>query len=149
MQKRTLWKTGVVHGGARRSHRINTGRHLLQLCHALPSRSTGRQVADHQKRLLTGRLLRTLIQLRSQVCFFGLRWHRAALVAVHGAMAVWVADLQRSKLVFEQPLGSLEQLVLAFLGGRRVREGGHAAPRTTGGILQGRDRLAQQESRAQ
>ena len=93
MQKQTLWKTGMVHGGARRSHCINTGRHLLQLCHALPSRSTGRQVADHQKRFLTGRLLRTLIQLCSQVCFFGLRWHRAALVAVHGAMGVWVADL--------------------------------------------------------
>jgi hypothetical protein len=50
-------------------------------------------VADHQKRFLTGRLLRTLIQLCSQVGFFGLRWHRTALVAVHGAMGVWVADL--------------------------------------------------------
>ena len=77
----------------RRRHCINTRRHLLQLCQALPSRSAGRQVADHQKRFLTGRLLRTLIQLCSQVCFFGLRWHRAALVAVHGAMGVWVADL--------------------------------------------------------
>ena len=68
-------------------------RHLLQLRHALPSRSTGRQVAAHQKRFLTGRLLRTLSQLCSQVCFFGLRWHRAALVAVHGAMGVRVGPV--------------------------------------------------------